>query len=120
METYIMASSITSAIQTLEELGSILDKAYWEVSAINAKDAIYDCISALNKELSELNKLSIQDHDLIYEPISYEFKGITRRLSVFRKYLDNYIMRAATIETLDRSILSTLQLINQEPKRADE
>lgn len=110
-----MGSSVASAITTLEELNGILDKAYWEASAINAKDAIYDCISCLSKELSELNKLSIQDHDLPYEPVSYEFKSITRRLTIFRKYLDSYIMRSSTIENLDRSISSTLQLINQEP-----
>lgn len=112
-----MTSSIASAMTTLEELGSILDKAYWEASAINAKDSIYDCISCLNRELSELSKLSVQDLDLPYEPVSYEFKGITRRLTIFRKYLDGYIMRATTIENLDHAISSTLKLVNQEVAR---
>jgi hypothetical protein len=109
-----MLFTIAHAIPILDELTSTLDKAYWEASSITAKDAIYDCFSTISKELLELNKLSIQDHDLIYEPISYEFKSMTRRLPIFRKNLDRYIMRITTLETLDNAISSTIQIISQE------
>jgi NAD-dependent DNA ligase len=102
-----MPSTIANAIPILEELNNILDKAYWEANSLNVKDAIYDCLSSVNKELSELSKLSIQDHDMPYEPISGEFKIATQRLSLFRKYLDNHIMRNSTLTRLE-SVTATL------------
>lgn len=105
------SSSITDAIPILEELNTVLDKAFWEANSLNVKDAIYDSISAINKELSELSKLSIQDHDLIYEPISGEFKIATRRISSFRKYLDGHIMRTSTLTKLDSATSAIMQLI---------
>jgi hypothetical protein len=105
------SSTIAAAIPVLEELVGVLDKSYWEANTLNTKDVIYDCISAINKELSELSKLSIQDHDLTYEPISGEFKLATRRISSFRKYLDTHIMRSATLTKLDSSTSALLQLI---------
>jgi len=110
-----MTSSITSVIPVLDELANTLDRAFWEVSSIKAKDAIYDCANAINKELLELNKLSIQDHDLDYEPISHDFKAMSRRLPIFRKHLDDYIMRMSTLEMLDHAISSTIQVTHQAP-----
>lgn len=103
--------SISAAINTLEELLMILDRAFWEANALNVKDAIYDCISATQKEVSELNKLSIQDHHLAYEPISTEFILLTRRMSSFRKYLESNIMRSSTLTKLDSSTAAVVELI---------
>lgn len=104
--------SITDAIPILEELSTLLDKTYWEANSMNTKDIVYDCISAIHTELSELNKLSIQDHDMAYEPISADFKMATNRLSTFRKYLDNHIMRTSTLHKLDHSISSVIKLLS--------
>ncbi|MFT7388435.1 MAG: hypothetical protein ACI8VC_001689 [Candidatus Endobugula sp.] len=109
-----MPYTIAHAIPILDELANTLDKAYWEASSIATKDATYDCFSTVSKELLEINKLSIQDHDLTYEPISYEFKLMSKRLTIFRKSLDHYIMRNTTFEALDNVITSTIQLISQE------
>lgn len=109
-----MQSTIASAMPILDDLVITLDRAYWEASAIEAKDAIYDCLSTVSKELLELNKLSIQDHDLIYEPISYEFKSMTTRLPTFRKNLDHYIVRNTTLESVDNIISNTIQLVSQD------
>lgn len=109
-----MPFTIAHAIPTLDELANMLDKAYWESNAMVAKDAIYDCLSTVSKELLELNKLSIQDHDLLYEPISHEFKSMIRRLPLLRKNLDHYIVRSTTLDSVDAVISSTIQLITQE------
>lgn len=103
--------TIASAIPILEELNLALDSAYWEANSMNVKDAIYDCINAINKELSELNKLSIQDHNMSYEAISTEFIIATRRIPTFRKYLDGHIMRGATLSKLDSATSAILELI---------
>lgn len=105
------STTIAESIPALEELVNYLDKAYWEANSMNVKDSIYDCISAANKELSELSKLSIQDHDLDYEPISTEFILATRRLAEFRKFLDGNIVRSSTISKLDTSISSIIALV---------
>ncbi|MGS2716798.1 hypothetical protein ACVBE9_01375 [Eionea flava] len=109
-----MPFTIAHAIPTLDELANMLDKAYWEASSVGAKDAIYDCLTTVSKEMLELNKLSIQDHDLSYEPISHEFKSMTRRLPIFRKNLDHYIVRSTTLDSLDSAISNSIQLISQE------
>lgn len=112
----MLSSSIAAAIPILEELSSILDKAYWEANSMNTKDTIYDCISAINKELSELSKLSIQDHDLLYEPISHEFKIAAHHITTFRKYLDNHIIRSATLSKLDSCMSAIVQLMTPDSK----
>jgi len=105
------STTIAESIPALEELTDYLDRAYWEANSMNVKDSIYDCINAVHKELSELGKLSIQDHDLDYEPISTDFILATRRLAEFRKYLDGHIVRSSTISKLDNSISSIIALV---------
>ena len=107
----MQSTTIAESIPALEELITNLDKAYWEANSMDVKDSIYDCISAINRELSELGKLSIQDHDLGYEPISTEFILASHRLAQFRKYLDGNIVRASTISKLDTSISSIIALV---------
>lgn len=107
----MQATTIAESIPALEELLNYLDKAYWESSSIDVKDSIYDFITAINRELFELGKLSIQDHDLGYEPISTDFILASRRLTQFRKYLDTHIVRASTIAKIDASISSIITLV---------
>ena len=57
--------SQTSVADTLREylsLLELLDDAYWEAASIQHKDMLYDIISIFSQEVSEINKLSIQDH----------------------------------------------------------
>lgn len=105
------SSTIAEAIQIFSDMVNVLDKAYWEANSLNTKDTIYDCISAINHEQSELNKLSIQDHDLPYEPISSEFKIASQRFPQFRNKLDNQITRSSTLAKLDQATSSIMKLI---------
>jgi hypothetical protein len=93
--------SIAKAVTILEELLIGLDQAYWEASNIDRKDFLYDIISAVHLELSELSKLSAQDHDLDYEPITHEFRAARVKLSKLRKLLDEFVLRAATVAKLE-------------------
>jgi len=103
-------ATISDAIKTLEELMIVLDHAYWESNSIGQKDRIYDLISALNKELSELAKLSIQDHGLDYESVTGEFRIARAKLSNLRKTLDDSILRSATANALENNISLTVAL----------
>lgn len=97
-------ASISDAVQTLQELLENLDNAYWEAASMERKDLFYDLISAVNNELSELAKLSIQDHDLEYEPVTSEFRVAKGKLSNLRKLLDECVLRSSTSAKLETVI----------------
>ena len=99
-------NSISNAIPVLEGLHAGLDQAYWESNSLERKDFFYDLISALHAELLELGKLSVQDHDLTYEPVTEEFRAARPKLSRLLKLIDDFALRSATAKRLD-------QLINQ-------
>lgn len=103
-------SNISEATTILEELLGFLDDAYWESNSANQKDRIYDIISALHKELSELAKLSIQDHHLDYEAITVEFKSARTKLSELRRTINDCIFRSCTASNLESCISATVTL----------
>lgn len=104
-------ASITDAIKTLEELIASLDNAYWEASTLERKDRFYDIISIVNFELSELAKLSIQDHYLDYEAITPAFQGANAKLTNLQSILDEGVMRSTTAENLKDNINRVIGLI---------
>jgi hypothetical protein len=102
--------SIARAVKILEELLGGLDIAYWEASSIDRKDFFYDLICAIHSELSEIGKLSVQDHDLIYEPITAEFRAARTKLSKLRKMLDEFVLRSGTAARLETLINDAVSL----------
>lgn len=106
-------NTIADAIHTLEGLLSGLDQAYWEANSIDGKDFFYDLISSVNIELSELNKLSVQDHDLDYEPVTLEFRAARAKLTRLRKLIDDFTVRSATAVKLEGLINETLGVITR-------
>ncbi|TQV81273.1 hypothetical protein FKG94_09250 [Exilibacterium tricleocarpae] len=105
-----MQTSISDAISTLEELLSSLDNAYWEAATMERKDLFYDIISAVNHELSELAKLSVQDHNLEYEPITVELREAGTKLSNLRKLLDECVLRSRTATKLEALLSDAIAL----------
>ena len=67
-------------------------------------------ITAVHSELSEIGKLSVQDHDLVYEPITVEFKLARAKLSKLRKSLDEFVLRSATAQRLEILIHDAISL----------
>jgi hypothetical protein len=102
--------SIAKAVNILEGLSAGLDEAYWEASTIERKDFFYDIISAVHSELSEIGKLSVLDHDLVYEPITVEFRAARAKLSKLRKMLDEFVLRSATASRLEGLINDAVSL----------
>lgn len=103
-------SSIARAIRVLEGLLGGLDQAYWEANSLDRKDFFYDLISALHAELSELGKLSVQDHDLDYEPVTEEFRAARSKLSRLRKLMDDFALRSTTAARLE-NLISEVMII---------
>lgn len=103
---------IADAIPLLEELQANLDDAYWEASCISDKDRIYNLISAINQELSELSKLSVQDHNLSYEVVSAEFSLACQALSALQLSLKDTVLRTRTALRLAESLKSLAPLLH--------
>jgi hypothetical protein len=102
--------SIAKAVNILEELLAGLDQAYWEANSIERKDFFYDLIGAVHLELSEIGKLSIQDHDLVYEPITTQFRAARSKLVRLRKMLDEFVLRSVTSARLEKLINEAVSL----------
>jgi len=101
--------SIAKAVKILEGLAAGLNDAYWEANSIDRKDFFYDIISAVHSELSEIGKLSVLDHDLVYEPITSDFRAARAKLSKLLTMLDELVIRsntAARLETLIHDAVS--------------
>jgi len=106
-------NSISTAIPVLEGLQAGLDQAYWEANSLDRKDFFYDLISALHAELAELSKLSVQDHDLVYEPVTEEFRAARPKLGRLLKLIDDFALRSTTASRLDQLINEVLVLIGR-------
>ncbi len=106
-----MVTCISDALSTMEQLLACLDDAYWEASTIERKDLLYDIISAINQEQSELAKLSIQDHSLDYEPVTPAFRIARNKLNNLRKMMDTCVVRSATATRLEPLIGDIVGLI---------
>jgi hypothetical protein len=104
-------SSISKAIKILEDLLAGLDQAYWEANSLDRKDFFYDLIGALHAELSELSKLSVQDHDLEYEPVTEEFRAIHSKLSRLHTLVDDFALRSTTATRLGYLINEAMMLM---------
>lgn len=108
------SSSISSAIKVLEDLLGGLNQAYWEANSLDRKDFFYDLISALHAELSELGKLSVQDHDLDYEPVTEVFRAARPKLNRLRKLVDDFALRSTTAVRLENLINESIEWVGRD------
>jgi len=102
--------SISHVMNEFLAFGELLDDAYWEASCIEHKDFIYDIISLFSQEVSELNKLSIQDHHYPYEFISEGIRRIVPKVSELENILVNIIQRTQTLTDI-KEVLSNVIVI---------
>jgi hypothetical protein len=101
---------IGDALRILAELHSGLEDGYWESSSIEMKDLFYDLISAVNMEITELAKLSIQDHHFDYEPVTATFRRARNHLHDLSQQLEARVPRAATASRLNQLLSDTAAL----------
>ncbi|SFR66085.1 hypothetical protein SAMN05216203_2310 [Marinobacter daqiaonensis] len=106
--------SQTSVADTLREylsLLELLDDAYWEASSIQHKDMLYDIISIFHQEVSELNKLSIQDHHYPYEVITEGMRRVVPRLEQLDEQRLEVIQRTQTLTDFRDIVSSVLGIL---------
>jgi len=107
------STSIANALQEFMTFSELLDDAYWEASTIAYKDALYDIISIFSHEISELNKLSIQDHHYPYEIITEGIRRVIPKVAQLDRSKEEIIVRTRTLIDM-REIISNVIAILEE------
>ncbi len=103
--------TIATATRHIEELLRALDHAYWEAGTIERKDSIYAVVSVLREEITELAKLSIEDHGMLYQPVTPAFRALKQRLHYLRIVAEEPCTRPSTSEALEATLAAVCALI---------
>lgn len=106
-----MSITIAAAYRHIEELLDVLDNLYWEASSVERKDAVYAVVTLLHDELSELAKLSIDDHGLHYQPVTPGFRTLKARLSHLRSLAEDPQTRPRTGLELEAAVAAVNQMV---------
>lgn len=103
-------ATISHVLSEFESFAELLEDAYWEAATLTNKDFIFDVLSVFSKELSELNKLSIQDHHYQYECISEGVRRIQPKLAELAERKAEIVGRTTTLQDLGE-VLSNIIVI---------
>ena len=91
-----MAITIAQASVFIEELLEVLENVYWESNSINIKNQCFNAVRLLQGELTELTKVSIQDHHYEYEIISCSSSVMLESVMQLNTLLENEALRIRT------------------------
>jgi len=100
-----MSISISQATVFIEELLSVLEDVYWECCAVDVKNQCFNAVRLLQIELTELTKVSVQDHHYEYEIIAYQDNTVLETLTSLEHLLKSSVLRTRTEASL-RPLLS--------------
>jgi hypothetical protein len=106
--------TITQVIEEFMSFCDILDDAYWEASNMTHKDIIYDIICVFNHEVSELNKLSIQDHHYPYEIITEGVRRVESKLEDLDRMSAEIVQRTRTLIDLKEVMTNVLAILEDQ------
>lgn len=95
-----MAISIAKASVFVTELLEVLEDLYWESASITVKNQCFNAVRLLQQELTELTKMSVQDHHYDYELIACSVADMSQCLDVLSQLLSNEALRTRTRNTL--------------------
>ncbi|MEH6343787.1 MAG: hypothetical protein V7785_01760 [Bermanella sp.] len=91
-----MAISIAKASVFITELLEILEDLYWESPNITVKNQCFNVIRLLQQELTELTKISVQDHHYDYEIIASSVSDMDSGLADLSALLVREALRIRT------------------------
>ena len=107
-------ATVADALREFMAVLEILDDAYWEADRIQHKDTLYDIISIFHTEVSELNKLSIQDHHFPYEITTEGLRRVIPRLERLNQNQETIIQRTQTATDFREVLSSVLSILEQQ------
>lgn len=91
-----MSISIAQASGFIEELLNVIEDVYWECTALDTKNLCFNTVRLLQTELTELTKVSVQDHHYEYEIIAYQDNTVIETLSQLDHMLKDAVLRTQT------------------------
>jgi len=91
-----MAISIAKASVFVTELLEVLEDLYWESPNITVNNQCFNVVRLLQQELTELTKVSVQDHHYDYELIACSAKDMNQCLDELSQLLSSEALRTRT------------------------
>src|SRR5690606_27490727 len=104
--------TVADAARSRETLLQILDNAYWEASDLAPEDVIYDIISYLPEEVSELANRGTDDTYMAFEPITAACRKSHIKLKTLQTNLQHWVLRSSTASHLEQELPAVMQLLN--------
>lgn len=91
-----MTISIAQATVLVSDLVDALENVYWEAPSITVKNQSFNMVRILQQEITELTKVSVQDHHYEYETIACPGKKVAEGLGALATLLDSEVLRNQT------------------------
>jgi len=91
-----MAISIAKASVYITELLEVLEDLYWESPNVTVKNQCFNVVRLLQQELTELTKISVQDHHYDYEIIASSVSDMNQCLTDLSALLVKEALRIRT------------------------
>ena len=105
--------TIAGAISALNPLLNALEDAYWDSSEVTTKDRLFALVRCVSVELTELAKLSVDDHDLPYENITPQFGASCVKLRQLSLEVPSLFPRERTATKLDETLNGASELLTR-------
>lgn len=102
--------TIAEAVRAIEDILPVLDDAYWAAPDIAAKDNFHDLVCLAQNELNELAKLSVEDHYMLYEPVTELFKNSQAKFRLLSTCPPHWVSRTELIFQLENETPRLLKL----------
>jgi hypothetical protein len=95
-----MAITIAQGSLLVSELLEVFEHVYWESPSVSVKNQCFNVVRLLQQELTELTKVSVQDHHYEYEPIASPARVFAKELNLIMSLLSNEVLRTTTQQQL--------------------
>jgi len=91
-----MTVSIAKASIYIDELLTAIENVYWEANRVETKDLCFNLIQLLQSEITELNKVSVQDNHYEYEIIAFPPTVMGEATEELKSHLKTCVLRTQT------------------------
>jgi hypothetical protein len=105
-----MSITIAKASLLVSDLVDVLESLYWEAPSMTIKNQCFNVVRILQQEITELTKVSVQDHHYEYETIACPGKKLAADLNRLSVLLEVEVLRTQT-EDLLMPLLAEAKLV---------
>ncbi|MFT6261474.1 MAG: hypothetical protein ACJA0E_001937 [Bermanella sp.] len=95
-----MSTTIAKASVLISELVDVIESLYWEASSMIIKNQCFNVVRILQQEITELTKVSVQDHHYEYETIACPGKKLAADLERLSSLIEAEVLRTQTEDVL--------------------